>query len=173
MISNKTKIFRINKKLKKRMKKENDKKTEYFSRFPLIFRKELLSGSVSFPSETIFSTKNEKEIVVYRGITRKDNNKKGINKGDFKSQADRYLIDSDFGIDFDKYDIANYSCSVFTKKEELMAAFKLPRKNKEIIKGTIKCKCGPYYNDKDRNHIDWWLFEKSDPSPLFKEEKYE
>ena len=46
--------------------------------------------------------------------------------------------------------------------KELNEALKLPKPNKKIIEGLIKCENGPQRTNLRSNHVDWWLFDDAD-----------
>lgn len=129
---------------------------DYYSRFPSVLKSALIQQTVNFLDSI---SMDFQPLHVFRGITRKKGDNTIINHGDFLSQMEKGVGQSN--------DISTYSCSVFTSKEELQIAYHLPRNNRKIIKGTIEKKYGPILCDNDNKHVDWWLFEGSDPSKNF------
>lgn len=137
---------------------------DYYERFPNVLKEALRQEKVSFP-ETL-----EKEYaprVAFRGIRFIKDKKENIEKNDFLSQVERRLP----GVDYE--DIMEYSCSCFESIDELLIAFSLPRKNKGIAKGKIKCENGPIIMEKQGTHIHWFLYDGIDPSEDFEVCKYE
>lgn len=118
----------------------------------------------SFPKETLF--KYEPKLV-YRVINRSPDvgdEDISITREDFKSYIElgkKYR---------GKTTISHYSCSFFTKKDELETILKLPRPNKRIIKGYIKDIHGPIYLN-NRSHVDLWLYKDVNLSSEFELEK--
>lgn len=131
---------------------------EYYDRFPTVLRKALNERKVKFP-ETL--EKNYDSVVAFRGIRFINDRKEAVDKSDFLSQAERRLP----GVDYE--DIGEYSCSCFENIDELLIAFSLPRKNKGIAKGKIRCENGPIIREKEGTHIHWFLYDEIDPSEEF------
>lgn len=129
----------------------------YFQRFPAVLRNTLEDGRVEFQ---VGLKRCYPEQRVYRGIRYKVPDKTGVCREDFLSQAERKIPGTDMN------DIGNYSCSCFTTKEELIAAFNLPRKNKGIARGTLYDGYGPAVFETG-GHIHWYLFADADPSERF------
>lgn len=139
----------------------------YFLKFPSVLKKVLQDKTVTFPKEL---QQEYKPIHVFRGIRYVIGEKEEIDKTDFLSQAERNLPGTDFE------DIGSYSCSCFEDVEELVLAYQLPRKNKCISDGMMKCELGPLWNDLDdewETHRHWFLYENVDPSNDFKVYEYD
>lgn len=133
---------------------------EYYKKFPDKFKKVLLEKKVIFPDSL---EKDYEPFAAYRGIRLIPHIKDRVEKEDFRSQIERA---SDFpGIDYE--DIENYSCSCFIDIDELLLAFRLPRKNKGIARGNIRKEYGPICREEESSHINWFLFNDADPSSEF------
>lgn len=137
---------------------------EYYNRFPSVLKRALNENKVTFPDSLM---KEYEEIKVYRGMRFVEGKKEYLEKSDFLSQAERELP----GTDYD--DIYEYSCSCFENVNELWVAFKLPRKNKRIAQGRIKCEKGPIIKETQSTHMHWFLYEGVDPSEDFEVYSYE
>lgn len=139
----------------------------YFLKFPSVLKKALQEGTIILPNEL---QKEYKPIHVFRGIRYKIGEKEEIDKTDFLSQAERRLPGTDFE------DVGSYSCSCFEKVEELILAYQLPRKNKCISEGIMRCELGARWDDMNDNwetHRHWFLYENVDPSCDFKVYNYD
>lgn len=136
----------------------------YFMKFPSVLRKALQSNKVRLP-QTL--QKEYEPLRVFRGIRYKLGEKECVEKADFLSQAERNLP----GTDFD--DLGSYSCSCFEDVKELELSFKLPRKNKGIAEGIMKCENGARLDDNEGTHKHWFLYDEVDPSCDFRVYNYD
>ncbi len=132
---------------------------EFYLKFPSVLRKALQSGVVSFdelPCETSFEP-----IPVYRVIKRQleEQDNIEIKEQDFLSQAELNAI-SPKGTEAKDLigDIGKYSCSFSLTKEWLQNIFKLPKKTKLLIYGTINETHGAINRD-SIPHIHCWIYK--------------
>ena len=145
------------------MMQANEQRIEYYKRFPAVLKRALIDGKVNLPDNLL---KEFQTIIAYRGIRFKKGEKESVEKSDFLSQVERNIP----GANYD--DIGEYSCSCFENIDELRVSYKLPRKNKGIAKGKIKCENGPIVQD-EGTHIHWFLYDNVDPSQDFEVYEYE
>lgn len=122
-------------------------------KFPAVLRDALNAGNCKFPTQTEI---DYEPFEAYRGV-KITHKKVQIDRSDFQSQIEKGITD-------DCTDLGNFSCSVFTDVKELRICLNLPRKNKRIAKGQIRCGNGPCIRDSSCSHVHWFLYESADPS---------
>lgn len=135
-----------------------DEYLEYIQKFPAVLRNALEKEVCRLPATIEFEYEPTK---VFRGVVI-DEEKKKIDKTDFRSQIER-------GTTEDVSALENYSCSVFRNVNELKNALHLPRKRnrKRIAEGDTISEYGARICSDSTSHIDWFLYEDADPSDKF------
>lgn len=127
---------------------------QIYLKFPSVLKSFLSAHSISFSEQTLFTYS---PFQAYRGVIREATDKTPINKGDFLSYAE--LGKKPRGVNVN--DIGYYSCSLFLNTQQLAEALKLPRPNKKIITGIVKCENGPQETNVRTQHVHWWLYDKN------------
>lgn len=134
----------------------------FFLKFPCVLKKVLQDETVVFPEDCKIDFE---DFIAYRAISR-NNDDCNIKKEDFLSQMELFLKGKKIRPYPKKDNINSYSCSLYTDKEKLKIILHLPRKSKKIIKGYVNDIDGIITVD-DNAHVNWWLYENSDPSDRF------
>lgn len=126
-----------------------------FEKFPEVILNSLKKKYIKFPDNIEVTYDDFK---AYRVIKRKPTDSLTLNCNDFMSQIEECELNPNLrGVD--KYNIANYSCSVFTNSDVLINAMHMPRKNRRIIKGYIKHKNGVVQKECS-SHVNCWLYKE-------------
>lgn len=126
---------------------------EFYSKFPSVLKTFLVDNNMKFSEKTEFQYE---DFVAYRGIIRENGDFSSVNDNDFLSYAE--LGKKPRGVDTNS--LGYYSCSLFLNAEQVEEALKLPKPNKMIIRGIVKCEDGPQETNSNTSHVHWWLFEK-------------
>lgn len=130
---------------------------EYLSNFPTVFH-EALKNEAQVRNKFIKTIQEDyHELKVYRAIQEE----KSISENDFLSYAEIAVRD---GKPYKKKDLAWYSVSVNTDKEQIITSMNIPNEERKLLgiaSGMMKSEYGPADFSDYKTHHNWYLYKNA------------